>query len=156
MKKIILLMIVILLFADFAFAQIKRDRHKRSDSKIEKLEKIKLIEALEMDEETTLRFFSRRAEHRQLMQSLQQDAEGIMIELEKALQSDKITDAELKTLMDDYLVSEKNMISQRNLFLNSLNDLLTTEQIARLIIFEKKFKQELRDVIIRERQKRKN
>ena len=156
MKKIILLMIVILLFADFAFAQIKRDRHKRGDSKIEKLEKIKLIEALEMDEETTLRFFSRRAEHRQLMQSLQQDAEEIMIELEKALQSDKITDAELKTLMDNYLVSEKNMISQRNLFLNSLNDLLTTEQIARLIIFEKKFKQELRDVIIRERQKRKN
>ena len=31
--------------------------------RLAELEKIKLIETLEMDEETTLRFFSRRSEH---------------------------------------------------------------------------------------------
>ena len=59
--------IVILSFISFlsieAFAQFEEGPppHKMRE-KILQLEKIKLIEALQMDEETTLRFFARRSE----------------------------------------------------------------------------------------------
>ncbi len=155
MKKIIFLGILLLL-SDIAFSQIIKPRHKKGESRIERLEKIKLIEALDLDEETTLKFFSRRAEHRKVMQAFQQNADDKMFEIEKALRDQNISDSDSKKLLNEYFNIEKNIINERISFFTSLNDILSIQQINKILIFERKFKQELRDVIINERQRRKN
>lgn len=156
MKKVVFSLVVIYVFSGVLFSQVKKERLERGDSKIERLEKIKLIEALELNEETTLRFFSRRAEHRKTMQSLQDAADNKIIELEKALQNPNIQDSELKKILSEYQSLEQKMANERASFINSLNDLLDQKQLSRLIVFERRFKQELRDVILRERQRKRN
>lgn len=73
MKHFILFAICIsFLFTTALFAQRDEDRREwgRKGGKIEQLEKIKIIEELNMDEETALKFFSRRNEHRESQRAL--------------------------------------------------------------------------------------
>ena len=58
-----------------------RDR-KGPREKIEQLEKIKLIEALDMDEQTTLKFFARRNESRSRIDKLNDSLDTITDNLE--------------------------------------------------------------------------
>ena len=64
MKRIIISSLFALLLSSFLFAQRGEGPGEwgRMGGQIEQLEKIKIIEELNMDEETTLRFFSRRNE----------------------------------------------------------------------------------------------
>lgn len=156
MKNIVLLLVFVFIISGTAVSQMKRDRFERGDSKIERLEKIKLIEALDLNEEATLRFFSRRTEHRKIMQSLQEDADNKILELEQAVQNQSVNDNELRKLLTEYFDLEQKLVNERNSFISSLKDILTTSQQCKLIVFEKRFKQELRDVILRERQRKRN
>jgi arginine deiminase len=156
MKKIVLFLVFVFIISGTAVSQMKRDRFDRAGSKIERLEKLKLIEALDLSEEATLRFFSRRTEHRKIMQSLQEDADNKILELEQAVQDQNIPDTELRKLLVEYFELEQKLVNERNSFISSLKDILTTRQQCRLIVFEKRFKQELRDVILRERQRKRN
>lgn len=155
MKKVIFLVILIF-FADTTFSQIIKPRHQKGESRLERLEKLKLIEALELDEETTLKFFSRRTEHRRIMHSLQQKSDDKMFEIENILSKENISEAETKKLFNEYLEIERSIHNERMRFFSSLSDILTYKQINKIVIFERKFRQELKDVIIKERQRRNN
>lgn len=155
MKKVLFLAIL-LIFAETALSQVIKPRHQKGESRLERLEKFKLVEALELDEETTLKFFSRRTEHRKKMQSLQQKSDDKLFEIENSLTKDNISEAETKKLFNEYLDIERSIHNERMRFFNSLSDILSYKQINKIIIFERKFRQELRDVIIKERQRRNN
>lgn len=154
MKKLIFLSVILFIISGLVFSQNRDKRYLKGNSKIEQLEKIKLIEALEMNEETTLKFFSRRAEHRKEMQSLQEGADIKLDELKDLLENDETPDHILKQKLDSYFVIEKNINDSRNKFFVSLSDILSQRQISRLIIFERSFKRELKDVILRDQHKR--
>lgn len=154
MKKLIFLSIMLFIISGLAFSQNRDKRYLKGNSKIEQLEKIKLIEALEMNEETTLKFFSRRAEHRKEMQSLQESADEKLDELKELLENSETPDNILKQKLDSYLMIEKNINDSRNDFLLSLTDILSFRQISRLIIFERSFKRELKYIILRDQHKR--
>lgn len=156
MKKLLIIVSLLLLFSDVSFSQVIKQRNHRGESRIEKLEKLKLIESLDLDEEKTLIFFARRTAHRKSMMNIQDQAENKMFEIEKVLKSERVNETELKKLIDEYILLEKNIFDERIRFIKSLNDIFSTEQIAKLMIFERKFKQEIKDVIIRDRQRRKN
>ncbi|MBS4033762.1 MAG: hypothetical protein KGZ85_04800 [Ignavibacterium sp.] len=156
MKKLIFITALLFLFTNLTFSQVTKQRNHRSESRIERLEKLKLIESLDLDEEKTLIFFARRTAHRKSMKNLQDQAENKMFEIEKILISEKVNEAEVKKLIDEYSILEKNIFNERIRFITSLNDIFSAEQIAKLMIFERKFKQEIKDVIIRDRQRRKN
>lgn len=155
MKKIIFLAVVLLLVSDLAYSQVVKPRKQRMENRIEKLEQMKLIESLVLDEETTLKFFARRSEHQNEMKTLQQKASDKLLQIEE-LMNKNVSEQELQKKIAEYSLIENNIHNERSKFISTLNDILTAEQIAKLLIFEKKFKQEIKDVIIRERQRRKN
>jgi hypothetical protein len=155
MKKIIFIAFLMIFVSDFALSQIVKPRNHRSQSRIEKLEQLKLIESLDLDEEATLKFFARRSTHQKTMRDLQFQAEDKMIEIEETLKTENFSNTQLKILIEDYSAIERSILNERIKFISSLDDILSTAQIAKLMIFERKFKQELKDVIIRERQRRK-
>jgi len=151
--KVIFLVICFTLIASMqTFSQMGDEPPRHMREKLDQLEKIKLIEALDMDEETTLRFFSRRNEHRMKMDELTNRADEIISQMEVIFKSGKVyTEAELKSLINEANNIHSEIDKEKSEFINSLDDILTTEQIAKLIIFERRFKDELRRAMFKGR-----
>lgn len=152
MKVLILLVLTVLFFSTNLFSQKGKWQDEEMRAKFEELENIKLIETLKMDEETTLRFFSRKSEHKLQQDEIQQKIREDIENLDVILKSGRaVTTEELKSKIDEInnleLQLEKNKVD----FLNSLSDILSYEQIAELIIFEKRFRNEVRKLLMRDR-----
>jgi len=129
-------------------------KDKEAAEKIFQLEKIKLIEVLEMDEETAIRFFARRSEFKKATDEIQNKIEEIIKNLEVVDKAGKVyTENELITYINDFNNLNLQMSQRRTEFINSLNDILTYDQIRRLIVFERKFKDELRRALFKERKR---
>ena len=121
-------------------------------AKFEQLEKIKLIETLEMDEETTLRFFARKSEHQKQQEEIQEKIKENINNLEVIFKSGRVaTIEEIKTSINEINSMQLQVEQNRADFINSLSDILSYEQIAKLLIFERNFKDEIRKLIMKER-----
>jgi len=152
MKVLLLAVSLILVSSMQSFSQMhdKPPHHMRD--KLIQLEKIKLIESLDMDEETTLKFFSRRNELQNKIDKLTERADKIITQMEIIFKAGKVyTEAELKSLVKEANTINIEIAQTKSDFINSLDDILTTEQIAKLIIFERRFKDELKRAMFKGR-----
>jgi len=148
MKNLFMIMFAIILLSYIAFPQHMREKGIKNREKLEQLEQIKLIEALDLNEETSIRFFARRNDSKKEIQELEKKSEDIILELEKSFVADDKNQTERqKQLISEMLKSRESIELNRNQFINSLDDILSTEQIAKLIVFEKKFRDEIRNVL---------
>jgi hypothetical protein len=152
MKTIFLFIGVSLIFNFGSFAQMHDHPPDKIPERLQQLEKIKLIETLEMDEETTLRFFSRKAENKKVIDDLIGKADSLIEQIGSILSGEKnAPDEELKKLINEVSLIQTQIEKSKSWFINSLDDLLSTRQIAKLIVFEKNFREELRRVLFRDR-----
>jgi Spy/CpxP family protein refolding chaperone len=152
MKKIINTTLLILFFSSLTLAQKGKWHDDEAREKFEQLEKIKLIETLELDEETTLRFFARRTEHRKQQEEVQTKIQQKIDNLDAISKSGRaVTVEEIKSNIDEINTLQLQFEKNRVDFINSLSDVLTYEQIAKLIVFEKQFRNEVRKLIMKER-----
>lgn len=150
--KIQLLVMIILLTVNINLAQPYQKHDKNPRERMEQLEKLKLLEALNLNEEEAIRFFARRNEFRDEHKDIIQKRDEIILNIELAIGKDKPgNEADYEKKIKEFLMVEEKLIDHRAKFLNSLEDILTQEQIAKLIVFESKFKQEIRDLIIKRR-----
>ncbi len=150
--KIQLLVMIILLTVNINLAQPYQKHDKNPRERMEQLEKLKLLEALNLNEEEAIRFFARRNEFRDEHKDIIQKRDEIILNIELAIGKDKPeNEAHYEKKIKEFLMVEEKLIDHRAKFLNSLEDILTQEQIAKLIVFELKFKQEIRDLIIKRR-----
>jgi hypothetical protein len=148
MNKLLLALFSVILLTSISFTQKMKEKEMKNREKLEQLEKIKLIEALDLDEETSIRFFARRNDSRKDIQELEQKLEDIFAELEKSFNSENKNQTEnQKQLISETLKTRESIEMKRNHFISSLNDILTVEQIGKLIVFEKKFRDEIRQVL---------
>ena len=148
MKNLFITMFAIFLLSSISFPQHMREKGIKNREKLEQLEQIKIIEALDLNEETSIRFFARRNDSKRTIQDLEKRTDDIILELEKSFDSDDKNQAEKqKQLISEMLKTRESIELNRNQFINSLNDILSTEQIAKLIVFEKKFRDEIRNVL---------
>lgn len=152
MKVFSLFIICVLLVSVELFPQKGKWRDEEMRERFEELEKIKLIETLQMDEETTLRFFARRSEHKLEQKEIQETTNNIIDELELIFKSGRaVTDEEIQLKIDEINLLQLQFENNRIEFINSLYDILTVNQVAKLIIFEKRFRNEVRRMIMRDR-----
>lgn len=148
MKNIILISLL-LLFSLPALSQERRER-RMMDNKIEQLEKVKLIESLNLNEEQLVRFFARRNENRKEIEKLEMRSDEIIRVLEKLTDgpNDKNI-AEQKRLLDEFLDIRIQIENKRKQFILSLNDILSPEQVTKLVVFEKRFKDEIKKILMK-------
>lgn len=152
MNKLFIFILAVILLGSNSFAQKMNENRMKNREKLEQLEKIKVIEALSLDEETSIRFFSRRNESKKEIQAIEQRSENIISELENSIKSvDKNKNDKQKALVAELLKNRESIEFKRSQFINSLNDILTTEQISKYVIFEKKFRDEVRDLLFERR-----
>jgi len=150
MKKLIF--IIIILIIPSLLAQNKRQLHKDQMNKFEQLEKLKLIEVLNLDEEATLRFFARLNEHRNKMEGLKKEADSILDKMNELI-NDKDKKVELNKNINSYLALGEKVTSVKSGFTNSLRDILSEEQIAKFLIFEMKFREDIKGMLFKMRKK---
>lgn len=149
MNKLFITLLTVILISSISFPQKMKDKGMKNREKLEQLEKIKLIEALDLDEETAIRFFARRNDSKKEIQELEKKLEDIFSELEKSFNSEnKNQNENQKQLISETLKTRGSIELKRNQFFSSLNDILTVEQIGKLIVFEKKFRDEIRQVLL--------
>jgi len=152
MKALISIIVITLFVSSGLFAQKGKWQDDELRVKFEELEKIKLIEVLQMDEETTLRFFARQSEHKKQQDEIQDIIRTVTDNMEILLKGDKTaSNEELKSKIDEINKLQLQLEKNRVDFINSLPDILSYEQIAQLIIFEKRFRNEVRKMIMKDR-----
>jgi hypothetical protein len=151
MKKYVLIIGLLLLFVGNLTAQQHQHRWgMRHQDKIEELKKMKMIEELNLDEETSVRFFARRNKHKEKMKQLMNMRDSILSEIDKKLNSDANQEA-FDVLINSINKTEQKINQERRDFFQSLDDILDEKQIAKLILFEHEFHQKLRDLIFKRR-----
>ena len=154
MKKLVTLSIIIVLVSTTINAQRNQDRKHKVPERIMQLEKIKLIETLEMDEETTLKFFARKSESDREVEEIQKAIDEKLDMMEQLVNSDNSLDEEFRTGLDELNFMHQKLVENKTNFIKSLNDILSYQQIAKLVLFERKFREELRRAIFKDRKKK--
>lgn len=152
MKIRYITLMIIVFYCGILFSQQGRWRDDEMKGKFEQLEKVKLIEALGMNEETTLRFFARRAEHQKQQREIQDQIDKKIEDMDVIFKSGRVvTENELKKDINDVTTLQTQLEKNRVEFINSLSDILSYDQIAKLLIFERKFREEVKRLIIKDR-----
>ena len=152
MNKVIITALVMVFLTSISYPQKMREKRMQNRDKLERLEKIKLIEALDLNEEIAIRFFARRNDSRKEIENLEKKSDNLILELENSFKSDeKNQEAKQKQMIFELINTRESIVVRSNQFINSLSDILTTEQISKLIVFEKKFRDEIRNVLLDKR-----
>jgi len=157
MKNFIYILFFLAFLPIQSFAQFEDGPppHKMRE-KIFQLEKIKLIETLQMDEETTLRFFARRAETESSIDGLMKNVDELLDKIDNMISDDKNPkNEELKPLIKEVIEIRLKIEQKRVDFVKSLSDILTTKQIAKFVVFEKRFREELAKSLMKDRMHKK-
>ena len=156
MKNLLLTICLVVIISFFGIPQKMHDKQNKQRGKLEQLERIKLIDALELDEETAVRFFARRNQSKKEVDELEKRSDEIMIQLESTLVTEDSKQIEKqKSLVAELLKTRQQIEAEKQKFITSLSDILTTEQVVKLVIFEKRFREEIRDVLFDRRPPRK-
>ena len=109
---------------------------------------LKLIDVLNLDEETTLRFFVRQNKFRNMMEVNKKEAKKLLRKMKRLIEVGNKKD-ELKNTIDSYLDLGEKIATQKSDFIKSLNDILTEKQIAKLLVFEMKFREDIRGMLFK-------
>lgn len=150
MKNYKLVLFIVFFLAQIISAQehFPKGRWDVQGSKISELEKIKLIEELQLDEETTLRFFSRRNLHQETQKKIKSKRDSMLTILNRKIEKDD-NKINYQNEIDEILFVDKKLLDERVKFFNSLSDIFSNKQIAQLLVFEKRFRSEIRKQILR-------
>jgi hypothetical protein len=121
--------------------------------KIAQLEKIKLMEILELDEETSIKFFMRFKEHREKMRENMDKIDLLIDDMRTKIEDGVIDKNEIlyKKLNEEFISLDNSGKKIRTDFIQSLTDLLTPIQITKLLIFERTFRNEMQDLLIKQK-----
>ena len=152
MQNIYFLLIIFVSLTYASYSQQDRGNLIKQRNKIHQLEKLKLIDALDMDENTSIKFFARRNEMQNEIESLQDKSDDLISKLEKTLNSDnKNNESEQRQFINEILSTREKIETVKKQFINSLSDILSTEKIAKYLVFEQKFREEIRKIILNRR-----
>lgn len=114
--------------------------------KVEQYKKMRLIEEMHLDEETSVRFFVRYNKHMEEIRDVQQQRNAIVKQLKDMLQANA-SNGDIETAIKNYEKLDGRIIEIRTKFIEGLKDIFTQKQVAEYLVFEQKFNQNLREVL---------
>jgi hypothetical protein len=126
-----------------------RNRGGDPMKKLEQLEKVKLIETLNLKEEIMLKLFSRRADHQKMMEERNKKADDILDEMEELIDDNKdgSKNVEITAKIAEFTQFMEQSHKLQQQFITSLSDILDPESHAKYIVFERNFRREIRDLL---------
>ena len=145
MKK--LLLASFLLFAvSLSAAQPEYSNRRPQLERIERFKKMRLVEMLELKEEQSVRFFARYNEFENARRELTRQKDESLDKIERLVRN-KAEAKEFEKLFDEVESFNRKIGDEKLKFFKGLSDLLTIEQRAKLLLFERRFESELREAV---------
>jgi hypothetical protein len=114
--------------------------------RVEQWKKVRMMEILKLDEESSIRFFSRYNKEQQEIRDIQRKREELMRQLESSIQSNA-GEKELEKTIQDLQALEGKAIDARDSFLKDARGILTLKQLASYVVFENNFNRSLRELM---------
>jgi len=146
-KKLFVLTMLFLFVSQGIWAQhmgmMRRERLRR----MEQLEKAKLIELLNMDDKTAIKFFAIRNENIQKQKDLNKIKNRLTDSLRAALKLKE--ERKYSLLIKKIIRADKALAKNRLDYFNALKKVLSKEQLAKLIVFEATFRNEIKRMLFR-------
>lgn len=121
--------------------------------RIERFKKMRMLEVLGLGEEQSARFIARYNEQENRRRELMKERDALLDKLEGLLRS-KADEQEYEKLFADIIAINRRIGEERLAFFTGLKDLLTIEQRAKLLLFERRFEHELREAMREAQQRR--
>jgi Spy/CpxP family protein refolding chaperone len=153
MKIISGMMVALLVSLPAPAQEMGPPRGPRHFERIEQLRKVRLIELLDLKEEQSLRFFARLNEHDKAKEELLDEKNDALDRLERLVRN-RGDEADYKKLFDEVHAANDRLNELNESFFESLTDILSTEQRARLLLFERHFAKELREAMMEVQRRR--
>lgn len=114
--------------------------------RIEQYKKIRMMEVLKLDEETSIRFFSRYNRFVEDLRALNDRKNAYIDELQVMVRREA-PEREFQKQFDQLEALGTETIELRKQYLDDLQSLLPTEKVATYIVFERNFYRNLRDLL---------
>lgn len=114
--------------------------------RLEHFKKIRLMEVLHLDEQESIRFFSRYDKFEEELRKLERERSRIIDDLDSLAKHEEKAEAYQKDF-DDLIALGPRLADVRMRFYKDIRAILTPRQVAELIVFERDFGRELREII---------
>jgi hypothetical protein len=114
--------------------------------RIEQFKKIRMMEVLRLDEETSLRFIARYNKHQEALRSIGTNRDSLIDELE-VYRRRNASESDYEKIFKALTNLGHDAVRERERFLSDLKTILTTKQIAEYLTFERRFYQNLRETM---------
>jgi len=143
------IMIALVLAATVALAQPEPRPGHPPDARFERLEqlrKVRMIDELGLKEEQSVRFFARLSEFDKRRRDLMHERHEMLNKLEQMIK-ENADEKELEKMFPGLVSNEQRMGEEKAKFFASLSDVLSVQQRAKLLTFERAFEKELREAV---------
>jgi hypothetical protein len=124
--------------------------------RVEQFKKLRLMEVLDLDEETSIKFFVRYNKHAETVRDIRTKQMKLFREIQ-SLRRSNAGDGEYGKVLKELLQLESQLNEARQAYINELSGVLTQKQLAEYVVFEVRFQQNLRELlqdVQREREER--
>ena len=159
MKSSLRFTILVIVLVTGSFALRAQDEELAAPSKalerVEQFKKIRLMEVLALDEQTSIKFFARYGKHQRLLQELRRKQVQSLAKVQ-SMRRAKAADPEYAKLIEELQSLEGESRDAKLKYIEELKEILTNKQIAEYLVFEMRFQQNLRDLIREAQQNRRN
>ena len=115
--------------------------------RVEQLKKMKMIEVLDLDEETSEKFFTRYNNLQKKVDAAYDEVRDAQRTLDEAVDN-KLSAADIERLTNTLLQKQNALQEANNEKIRAMKAVLSEEQYARYVMFEQKFLQELQKAIM--------
>lgn len=140
-------LLLVSIMAGLVFAQPPEGMgNRRAMERLEHFKKIRMVEALDLDDETGVKLVSRYNKHRERMKDLESERKEVIGKLE-SLVGGNAAEGEYQKCFTELNETEKKIADVRKRFMDDLKEVLTTKQIAQYLIFERDFMKDVRNAV---------
>ena len=123
---------------------------RKHSKELRMLEQLKLIEYLNLDENKAVRFSARRNKFLAKQDSLLL-RKKVLTDSLSSLIDKKSSNSTYKNVVTQIFNVDKAIIANRKNYLLSLSDFLSQEQIAKIVVFENRFKKDIMKMMFQRR-----
>jgi hypothetical protein len=131
------------------------DQNDKPMERLERLRNLRMVEMLDLKEDQSVRFFARLKEHDQTRHELRKERNEVLDKIERLVRN-HAPDQEYEQPFAEIAAIDQKMAQEGQSFISGLKDILTVEQRAKLMLFERRFEGELREAIRAARMRRNN
>ena len=141
----IVVALVVVCCTGLSYAQ-NRPNQFRGQQRVEQFKKLRMIEALKLDEDTSVRFFAKYNKHEDVMREINKQRDDLIDQLQEVRKSNS-DGAGMEKIFTDLGVLDIKQAEERHRFLDDMKTALSTQQIADFVIFERNFARNLRQLM---------